>query len=112
MDQKKLETNLPRAPLRFMGAISDRYMGTKCVFKPQLIPMKNLPMIKHSNDLNNCELDMRVAPRIAIELFRSNPHFLPHQSAMNPPLYPPNIPPMANIDTVMDQIKSSKSADI
>lgn len=34
---------VPRPPLRFNGAISDMYMGTSEVFKPQLTPMMNRP---------------------------------------------------------------------
>jgi len=34
---------VPRPPLRFNGAISDMYMGTNEVFKPQLTPMMNRP---------------------------------------------------------------------
>lgn len=34
---------VPRPPLRFSGAISDMYMGTNEVFKPQLTPMMNRP---------------------------------------------------------------------
>lgn len=34
---------VPRPPRRFNGAISDMYMGTNDVFKPQLIPMMKRP---------------------------------------------------------------------
>lgn len=67
---------VPRPPLRFNGAISDMYMGTNEVFKPQLTPMMNRPKNNISYDSASFVKPIRHAPTMPSTLFSSKPPFL------------------------------------
>lgn len=67
---------VPRPPLRFNGAISDMYMGTSEVFKPQLTPMMNRPKNNISYEWAIFVQPIRHAPTMPSTLFSSKPPFL------------------------------------
>lgn len=67
---------VPRPPLRFNGAISDMYMGTNEVFKPQLTPMMKRPKNSISYDSASFVKPIRHAPTMPSTLFSSKPPFL------------------------------------
>ena len=70
------KANSPSEPLRLIGEISEMYMGTSVVFKPQFKPIMNRPKIKHSK-LRKYLLELsKVAPTIANTLLSKRPHFL------------------------------------
>lgn len=67
---------VPRPPLRFSGAISDMYMGTNEVFKPQLTPMMNRPKNNISYEWAIFVKPIRHPPTMPSTLFSSKPPFL------------------------------------
>ena len=74
--QKSEPSNLPSEPLRLIGEISEMYMGTRVVLRPQFRPITNRPRIKHSKLLKYLLELSKVAPTIANTLLSKRPHFL------------------------------------
>ena len=67
---------VPKPPRNVNGAISETYMGTSEVFRPQLKPMMNRPMMSISYDKNDLEKPINPAPTIPVRLFSKSPRFL------------------------------------
>lgn len=73
---KNSNANVPSEPLRLIGEISEMYMGTSVVLRPQFNPIMNRPKIRHSKLLKYFEELSKVAPTIANTLLSKRPHFL------------------------------------
>ena len=126
---------MPTAPRRAVGEISERYIGARPAFKPELMPMISLPKnwmefkkVKKPGDLTYSLNDYSIlpisnisqlpavlaknmkSPEMAIKiLFKSNPPFRPNFEATIPTVEPPIIPPTQNDETIQDQIKVTLS---
>ena len=72
---------------------------------PQLTPIRHLPTINNSYEVICLENTIAREAAIPTILLISSPPFRPNLLAIQPPIKPPTMPPMANIETTIAYIK-------